>query len=297
MRHCLMCKKNIRGKSAHNFCSAACRSSWAITTKSGMEQPESRIVWMAAMYRQGKTLQEIGDHYGITRERVRQLIGKLGLKGKDGGLHYKAVANEVSKARERAEERRQKFILQWGCTREEFEALNEGKKASDQRGRLLKWRRQKMNADNRGIPFELSFTEWCRIWDDSGKWPLHGRGVGKFCMSRIMDTGPYAVGNVQIREFGQNIRDYQASLKERGVVGEDGYKRLPENPALIKPRFVKILGGECKFGHAFDERNVVMISDTYRICRTCRKQRWKEAAAARKARGFANSANQEETAQ
>ncbi len=38
-----------------------------------------RVIEMYAMRRMGHTLQQIGDHYGITRERVRQLIGRQGL--------------------------------------------------------------------------------------------------------------------------------------------------------------------------------------------------------------------------
>lgn len=47
--------------------------------------PPERSVEMARLYvEQGLTLQEIGDRYGITRERVRQLIKPFGLEGHYG---------------------------------------------------------------------------------------------------------------------------------------------------------------------------------------------------------------------
>ena len=45
----------------------------------------SRAESMAEMFKQGKTLQEIGDHFCISRERVRQLLKQVGVSGKDGG--------------------------------------------------------------------------------------------------------------------------------------------------------------------------------------------------------------------
>ncbi len=48
--------------------------------------PSERALAMATLYRDdGKTLEEIGAQYGITRERVRQLIEPLGLTGADSG--------------------------------------------------------------------------------------------------------------------------------------------------------------------------------------------------------------------
>lgn len=44
---------------------------------------------MAEMYTSGSTLQEIGDIYGITRERVRQILSGLGIDKEKGGLAKK----------------------------------------------------------------------------------------------------------------------------------------------------------------------------------------------------------------
>lgn len=37
-------------------------------------------------FRDGESMEAIGRHYGVTRERIRQLLGKLGVKSGDGGF-------------------------------------------------------------------------------------------------------------------------------------------------------------------------------------------------------------------
>ena len=44
------------------------------------------------LYRDGKTLQEIGDKYGFSREYVRQQLAKLGLTSIDGGLGMRSLS-------------------------------------------------------------------------------------------------------------------------------------------------------------------------------------------------------------
>ena len=73
--------------------------------------------------------------------------------------------------------------------------------------KLKRFNQHARDASIRGIPFLLTYEEWCYIWDQSGHWDQRGRGPGKYCMSRIGDTGPYAVGNVYINLFSENSRD------------------------------------------------------------------------------------------
>jgi hypothetical protein len=72
---------------------------------------------------------------------------------------------------------------------------------------LRKYQIQRIHAKDRGISFELTFDEWMNIWEQSGKFELRGRGKGKYCMSRIGDTGPYALGNVYINLNEINAHD------------------------------------------------------------------------------------------
>ena len=66
---------------------------------------------------------------------------------------------------------------------------------------------QRRNAAQRGIPFELTFDEWLKIWADSGHFHERGRNAGQYVMGRIGDKGPYAIDNVIILLHEKNDSD------------------------------------------------------------------------------------------
>jgi uncharacterized membrane protein len=70
-----------------------------------------------------------------------------------------------------------------------------------------KYNRQKFNAKPRGIPFLITFEEWCYVWEQSGKWEQRGKGRGKYVMARFGDKGAYEIGNVFIQLHGDNLKD------------------------------------------------------------------------------------------
>ena len=63
---------------------------------------------------------------------------------------------------------------------------------------------QRNSAFDRGIEWELTFDEWLDIWQSSGHLEERGRGVGKYCMSRFGDIGPYSANNVFIQLWTDN---------------------------------------------------------------------------------------------
>jgi hypothetical protein len=155
---------------------------------------------MAERYEAGSTLQEIGDFYGITRERVRQIIKEeLGMTGKDGG----AAARGREKAKARAARIDVNCIRRHGITHAELKAIKaeHGYKPWD------RFNSQRGNAATRGIEWKLTFGEWWSIWQKSGKWPERARGSG-YVMARHGDRGPYAPGNVKIIAAKLNSSEY-----------------------------------------------------------------------------------------
>jgi hypothetical protein len=163
-----------------------------------MGRDVARELEMAEMFKAGNTLQAIGDKYEVSRERVRQLIGRHGLSRKDGGElasdkvneNYGMTARELKEAREKMP----------GCTRAYHD--------------------QQRNAALRGIEWDISFREWLQLWD--GLWEMRGRGHG-LVMCRRKDQGPYKVGNVFIATGSFNNAAY-AMRKWHGIdIDDDPY--------------------------------------------------------------------------
>lgn len=63
---------------------------------------------------------------------------------------------------------------------------------------------QKRLAAKRNIGWQLTFEEWLNIWQQSGHLHERGRGIGKYCMCRYGDVGPYSVNNVFIQTNEKN---------------------------------------------------------------------------------------------
>jgi hypothetical protein len=81
------------------------------------------------------------------------------------------------------------------------------------RGRYVMHRE---NARRRGVSFLLSFDSWWNIWEPH--WERRGCGRGELVMARHSDSGPYAVGNVEIITHAQNVKDAAMYRKQRAAV-------------------------------------------------------------------------------
>lgn len=70
----------------------------------------------------------------------------------------------------------------------------------------IQFSRHRCGAISRGVGFELTFEQWCEIWEKSGKYLQRGTRVGQYGMQRYWDNGPYRVGNVEIGTPAENQR-------------------------------------------------------------------------------------------
>lgn len=158
---------------------------------------------MAEKYKAGMTLKELGDFYGFSRERARQLMTwELGITHKDGGKHKRAT--EKQKAQE--ERARIRHAAKWGMSIEQRQTLRDMDPDYSQTP-ICKFVQQRNNAKRRNIDWQLTLGEWWQIWEASGKWDERGRGSG-YVMARHGDTGPYAVGNVKVINGRENQSEY-----------------------------------------------------------------------------------------
>lgn len=89
----------------------------------------------------------------------------------------------------------------------------------------------------------MTFKEWLDIWVQSGHLADRGCGLGKYCMARIGDIGPYECGNVEIIPFEQNSADGHLGKKENDTVGKNisaglkGRQFSEEHKANLKEAF------------------------------------------------------------
>lgn len=185
----------------------------AIRRAATIERNRKRAAPMAALYKEGKTLQEIGDIYGVTREYIRQCLRwYAGVSAEEGG-----AATMRERRRQAAKARRDAtYLRKYGCAFAHYKELRAiGKKMMAdgfcrERTPIGAYRSQKSNARRRGIGWELTLWQWWTIWRESGHWHERGRGQG-YVMCREGDTGPYAVGNV----FIANARDNNSKTKQK----------------------------------------------------------------------------------
>jgi ElaB/YqjD/DUF883 family membrane-anchored ribosome-binding protein len=175
---------------------------------SGTPHPQAKVraAQMAALYQAGKTLQQIGDQYGMTRERVRQILRKHTAITRQEGGQAKKAAEKRARAAAKANDR---YLLWKGCGIAEYQrikAIGRAMRAAGSgyyRTPFGAFQNQRNNAGARGIGWELTLGQWWSIWESSGKWGERGRGQG-YVMCRHGDQGPYAVGNVFIAPAREN---------------------------------------------------------------------------------------------
>lgn len=160
---------------------------------------DARSEDMKSRYLAGETLEQIGKQYGITRERVRQILKKhYRVRAEDGGK-----SEQLRKLRKEFQRKRDaRSIKAWGCPYRDYRRILKHKDKP-----TYLYSQQRKNADTRGIAWELNLWQWWKIWEQSGHWSERGNGKG-YCMCRLNDTGPYAVDNVYIATGTENMQDY-----------------------------------------------------------------------------------------
>lgn len=187
-----------------------------------MPRDTSRDENIRAMYEAGMTLEQIGARHKVTRERIRQILRKIGVPRDAGGIAKKA-ATRRAQMRQSADLR---YMQKYGV---DFETMRMLRRIGVTRA----WTYQRKNAKNRGIGWHLTVGQFWQIWSDSGKWPQRGRGKGKYCLARYNDSGDYKFGNVWVCEFSENCREARA----RAAFGGGNIHHL--YPGSTKPWIAK----------------------------------------------------------
>ena len=73
-----------------------------------------------------------------------------------------------------------------------------------------RYKEQLKKANSRKIDWLFTFEDWCKVWEDSGKWDQRGCRKGEYVMSRLGDVGPYSPANIVIKLCSENVSEAQA---------------------------------------------------------------------------------------
>jgi len=124
------------------------------------------------------------------------------------------------------------------------------------------------------IGWELSPREWWNIWEKSEHWDHRGNQRGLFCMSRPGDIGPYAVWNVKIVRFEENIaeaavRPRPAMLGNKHTLG----KTLNLSESEIERRRDRMIGNRLTLGRKEPPERLVEKSKSSKTMHDQRRER------------------------
>jgi DNA-binding CsgD family transcriptional regulator len=200
--------------------------------------PDERSSEMADLYRGGSTLEDIGQKFELSRERVRQILSKSGINKNDAGWKAtRAAARQASlkdKWNSSLESKNKRCLNYYGCPYEVLRQANGDDNISRTGSPAQCYLRQRESSHKRGIAWEITFPEWWRVWQESGKWPERGRGRDKYCMSRIGDRGPYRADNVAIVTNAQNSSDSYITKPAARRFNLKSHTELSERQAQIR---------------------------------------------------------------
>jgi hypothetical protein len=181
----------------------------------GYTSSNERDEAICADYKTGMTLAQVGSRYGITRERVRQIVTKRGITKMDGGgaiRSFKKTHEKIEAAAVKEESRERRCLERFGCTCAQKQSLrNMSEKRIDTP--IHKFSQQRMNALTRNIEWDLTLWEWWQIWNESGKYSQRGKEKGQYVMARYGDHGGYTKENSYITTAEENIKDGYAARK------------------------------------------------------------------------------------
>jgi hypothetical protein len=177
---------------------------------------ESRRAELVGMVDEPMTLREIGERWGVTRERARQIIVACGLKGRW----------QEAKARVRAEKEAARLAARRGhgyASRRDRERY----------GTYSSWVQLRQRCENpknptykyygaRGVKICDRWREFKNFLEDMGERPGPG-----WCLSRHGDQGDYEPGNCAWKTRSQNSRESRMKALGRVTPQEAwGYSKM-----------------------------------------------------------------------
>lgn len=157
-------------------------------------KPEGYEEAMILDFKAGKTLSEIGQAHGVSRQRVHQIMKKHSVSSEGNGAKLRVL----NKKQEAANARAARVMEKWGMSVEEYKAhVAEHGSMTNPDSPMGKYCAQRHRCKQLGVQWLFTFKSWWDIWQASGKWDNRGRA--QYVMGRNGDaTSPMGPNTCRI---------------------------------------------------------------------------------------------------
>jgi len=169
-----------------------------------------RNLAITRLYAGGRTLEEVGSRYGISRERVRQILRLLGVSVGDSLRHQRAQ-NKLRDVQRKHLDYMKRIERKYGMSYANFLRIN--KIVNGQRRRIVDiYHYSRCSARRNKTRWNLTFPQWHDIWKHSGKIDYIGRQEGEYILWRIDKTKGFILGNVRVMKLHTKEKAYKHRL-------------------------------------------------------------------------------------
>lgn len=163
----------------------------------------AKHVAIISRFRAGETQQSIADEYGLTRQRIQQVLVKYGLGKKDSARGAMIATRRVSERSATIARLDAYWRRVYGLSLIERTTIKRQFGHRPFRA-YIEQRSMMCRLYGRAV-WQISFTEWWGLWLASGKWQERGRGHG-YGLMRNDALAPYSRGNCRIVSQPEGIR-------------------------------------------------------------------------------------------
>ena len=158
------------------------------------------------MGQRGRTYEECARHYGVTRERIRQIFKRFGVDPATIGIKVRTKRSRDQQARD--------YFTKWGDKTQEL-----------YREKRTKYRGKKANAKRLGIEFSVPFSAidfptHCPILGIELDYFAEGRQENSVSFDRLDFSKGYVEGNVVVLSWRANRIKNDGTEKEHRLIAD-----------------------------------------------------------------------------
>lgn len=150
-------------------------------------------------------LTEIAELFGISKQRVSQILDDAGVNLIDGGTHSQREVkrNHRDAMKECYSDDRAKEL--YGCTEAGKRRVVAESLLLDDEKNVLQAYRRFIRAHDEASPEVIPLTDWWKLWKNSGRWAGVNQGV--YGITRIDFSQPYLKDNLTIKDQSSMSKD------------------------------------------------------------------------------------------